>query len=127
MIATLAMVAFASTGIATAKSAPNCAASTARNCKLPTEAQIRKQPEARRDGIAACSTINVLVAQTHLNQIADPSKLAGALAELSRTKRHGPLAPAALRRDAKAATTASAQVIALGAVQAWCGGLGVPV
>jgi hypothetical protein len=126
-VAVLAIVAFALTGIATAKKKlPNCAASVARNCAPPTEAQIRLHPDARHDAVTACTRVNLLVAQTHLNEAADASSLADAIAELSRTKRHGPLAPMKLLSRAKAATTASAQLIALTGVQAWCGDFGVP-
>jgi hypothetical protein len=76
--------------------------------------------------VTACTSVNRLVAQTHLNEAADPSSLVDAVAELSRTQLHGPLAPSRLLKSAKRASTPSAQLFALSAVQAWCGDLGTP-
>jgi hypothetical protein len=126
-VGVLVMVGFVSSGIATAtKKPPNCAASTASNCAQPTEAQIRAHKDARNDAATACTRVNLLVAQTHLNEAADPSSLAQAIAALSRTRRHGRLAPAGLLNNAKKIGTASSELISLGALQAWCGDFGVP-
>jgi hypothetical protein len=126
-VGTLASVLFAFTPSASAKTKlPNCSVSTARRCTLPTKAQIRASQAARSDAVTACTQVNRMVAQNHLNELADPSTLTSAVAGLSRTRTHGPLAPPGLLREAMRAKYASSQMIALGAVQAWCGDLGVP-
>jgi hypothetical protein len=126
-VAALVVTTAALSGSAAAATKPrNCAASVAKSCTPPTKAQIRAVRAARSDAESACTQVNLLVAQTHLNQTVDPSSLTAAIDRLSRTRQHGPLAPVKLLRDAKRTGYASEELVSLTALQAWCGGLGAP-
>jgi hypothetical protein len=126
-VGALLVATFMSSRIAAAATRPaNCAASTAERCTQPTKAQIRAAQNARHDAERACTSVNLLVAQTHVNEAVDPSSLADAIGRLSRTQRYGPLAPSRLLREAKKIGTPSEELISLTPLQAWCGDLGVP-